>query len=90
MGNTIVNYGTNTAIRSNTFTKTGYTFAGWTTRTDGVDDGYNWTGWSGTWKYVDGQYIYIPKKKENNIRPIGMINERLILSFCIKSSLLLP
>ena len=44
------------AIRSNTFTKTGYTFAGWTTRTDGVDDGYNWTGWSGTWKYVDGQY----------------------------------
>ena len=56
MGNTIVNYGTNTAIRSNTFTKTGYTFAGWTTRTDGVDDGYNWTGWSGTWKYVDGQY----------------------------------
>ena len=53
MGNTIVNYGTNTAIRSNTFTKTGYTFAGWTTRTDGVD---NWTGWSGTWKYVDGQY----------------------------------
>ena len=56
MGNTVVNYGTNTAIRSNTFTKTGYTFAGWTTRTDGVDDGYNWTGWSGTWKYVDGQY----------------------------------
>lgn len=41
MGNTVVNYGTNTAIRSNTFTKTGYTFAGWTTRTDGVDDGYN-------------------------------------------------
>ena len=31
-----------------------------------------------------------PKKKENNIRPIGMINEKLILSFCIKSSLLLP
>ena len=56
MGNTVVNYGTNTTIRSNTFTKTGYTFVGWTTRTDGVDDGYNWTGWSGTWKYVDGQY----------------------------------
>ena len=56
MGNTVVNYGTNTTIRNNTFTKTGYTFAGWTTRTDGVDDGYNWTGWSGTWKYVDGQY----------------------------------
>ena len=56
MGNTVVNYGTNTAIRNNTFTKTGYTFAGWTTRTDGMDDGYNWTGWSGTWKYVDGQY----------------------------------
>ena len=56
MGNTVVNYGTNTTIRNNTFTKTGYTFAGWTTRTDGIDDGYNWTGWSGTWKYVDGQY----------------------------------
>ena len=56
MGNTVVNYGTNTTIRNNTFTKTGYTFAGWTTRTDGVDDGYNWAGWSGTWKYVDGQY----------------------------------
>ena len=56
MGNTVVNYGTNTTIRNNIFTKTGYTFAGWTTRTDGVDDGYNWTGWSGTWKYVDGQY----------------------------------
>ena len=56
MGNTVVNYGTNTTIRNNTFTKTGYTFAGWTTRTDGMDDGYNWTGWSGTWKYVDGQY----------------------------------
>ena len=56
MGKTVVNYGTNTTIRNNTFTKTGYTFAGWTTRTDGMDDGYNWTGWSGTWKYVDGQY----------------------------------
>ena len=56
MGNTVVNYGANTTIRNNTFTKTGYTFAGWTTRTDGMDDGYNWTGWSGTWKYVDGQY----------------------------------
>ncbi len=56
MGNTVVNYGTNTTIRNNTFAKTGYTFAGWTTRTDGMDDGYNWTGWSGTWKYVDGQY----------------------------------
>lgn len=38
-----------TEIKSNTFTKTGYTFGGWTTNSDGTDDGEGWTGWSGTW-----------------------------------------
>ena len=49
-------YDQNFIIASNTCTKTGYTFLGWTTNSDGSDDGYGWTGWSGTWKYVNGQY----------------------------------
>ena len=55
-GNTTAIYDQNVTIASNGFTKTGYTFAGWTTKTDGSDDGYGWTNWKGTWKYVDGQY----------------------------------
>ena len=51
-----VTYGQNAAIATNGFTKTGYTFAGWTTKSDGTDDGYGWTNWKGTWKYVDGKY----------------------------------
>ena len=51
-----VTYGQNAAIATNGFTKTGYTFAGWTTKLDGTDDGYGWTNWKGTWKYVDGKY----------------------------------
>lgn len=49
-------YDSNCTIASNGFTKTGYTFVGWTTNSDGTDDGYNWTGWSGTWTFVNGQY----------------------------------
>ena len=56
MSSQTATYGQSFTIASNTFTKTGYTFAGWTTNSDGTDDGYNWTGWSGTWKYVNGQY----------------------------------
>ena len=48
-------FGTNVTIKSNSFTRDGYTFAGWTTKSDGTDDGYGWTNWSGTWNYVDGQ-----------------------------------
>ena len=49
--------GKDVTIKSNSFTKTGYSFAGWTTNSDGSDDGHGWTaGWSGTWKYTDGQY----------------------------------
>ena len=46
----------NATIKSNTFSRVGYTFAGWTTKSNGTDDGYGWTNWSGTWKYDNGQY----------------------------------
>ena len=49
-------FGTNVTIKNNGFTRDGYTFAGWTTKSDGTDDGYGWTNWSGTWKYDNGQY----------------------------------
>lgn len=39
------------------FSNTDHTFIGWTTNSDGeTDDGYNWTGWSGTWIYTNGEY----------------------------------
>ncbi len=46
----------NCTIKANGFTKTGYVFVGWTTNSNGVDDRHQWTGWSGTWKYTNGQY----------------------------------
>ena len=54
-------YDSTYTIESNWYTRTGYTFAGWTTISDGTDAGtqddkYGWTGWSGTWKYDNGQY----------------------------------
>lgn len=49
-------YDQSAAIATNGFTKTGFTFAGWTTKSDGTDDEYKWTNWKGTWKYVDGKY----------------------------------
>ena len=54
--NTTATYDQNVTIASNGYTRTGYTFAGWTTKTNGTDDGYGWTNWKGIWKYVDGQY----------------------------------
>ena len=56
MASQTVKYDADTTIAENTYTKTGYQFVGWTTKSDGSDDGYNWTGWTGTWKYVNGQY----------------------------------
>lgn len=44
------------AVATGGCTRTGYDFAGWTTKSDGTDDGYNWTNWTGTWKYDNGQY----------------------------------
>ncbi len=28
----------------------------WTTNSNGERDGYNWTGWSVTWGYSNGQF----------------------------------
>ena len=56
MSNQSITYGSSVTIAKNTYTREGYTFKGWTTNSDGTDDGYGWTGWSGTWKYVNGQY----------------------------------
>ena len=49
-------YDNSFAIAKGGCTRTGYTFAGWTTKSDGTDDGYGWTGWIGTWQYDNGQY----------------------------------
>ena len=56
MNSQTVKYDSTATIKSNAFSRTGYTFAGWTTKSDGTNDGYNWTGWSGKWAYIDGQY----------------------------------
>lgn len=56
MSNTVCQYNGSCTISSNGFTKNGYTFLGWTTNSNGTDDGYNWTGFSGTWVYENGQY----------------------------------
>ena len=56
MSNTKATYGKSATISSNSFTRSGYTFVGWTTKSNGADDGYGWTNWSGTWNYDNGQY----------------------------------
>ena len=48
--------GITTAIKSNTFTKAGYNFAGWTTNSNGTSDGNGWTNWSGSWGNWNGTY----------------------------------
>ena len=61
-----VSTGGKATIKSNTFKRTGYKFVGWTTKSDGTDDGYGWNpGWSGTWNYDNGQY--------------GIANDKLVL-----------
>ena len=66
MASDTVSTGSKATIKSNTFTKTGYKFVGWTTKSDGTDDGYGWNpGWSGTWNYDNGQY--------------GIANDKLVL-----------
>ena len=44
------------SIKTSSFNRSGYVFQGWTTNSSGKDDGYKWTGWSGTWNYKNGQY----------------------------------
>ena len=57
MSSDTVSTGGTATIKKNTFTKNGYTFAGWTTNSNGTDDGYGWAeGWSGIWNYDNGQY----------------------------------
>lgn len=56
ISNQIVNVGDIVTIKENSFIKTGHSFIGWTTNSDGSDDGHNWTDWSGTWKDWEGQY----------------------------------
>ena len=56
MDSDTVSNGGSVTIKNNAFVRNGYTFAGWTTNRDGTDDGYGWTGWSGTWNYDNGQY----------------------------------
>ncbi len=49
-------YGNNVAIKANTFNYSGHTFIGWTTNSNGVNDGHKWTNWSGTWAYDNNEY----------------------------------
>lgn len=55
-------YGKTFTVKDNSFTRTGYSFAGWTSKSNGTNDGYGWfnsstlKGWSGTWSYTNGQY----------------------------------
>ena len=49
-------FNTSVSIKSNAFTRSGYSFVGWSTKTDNSDDGYGWTNWSGTWSYDNGEY----------------------------------
>ena len=56
MSSSTVSTGGSVTIKSNTFTRTGYKFVGWTTNSNGTDDGYGWTaGKSYTWNYDNGQ-----------------------------------
>lgn len=49
-------YDSKCTLTANSFTRTGYTYNGWTTKSDGSDDGYGWKDkWSDIWKYVDGE-----------------------------------
>ena len=43
-------------VGAGTPTRAGYVFGGWSTRSDNVNDGYNWTAWTGPWTYSNGQY----------------------------------
>jgi hypothetical protein len=43
-------------VASSTMVRQGYRFVGWTSNSDGTDDGHNWTSWSGKWTFVDGEY----------------------------------
>jgi len=54
MSSQTVKAGESVSIKTNSFTKEGYTFAGWTTNSNGSDDGHNWTSFNGTWNFDNG------------------------------------
>lgn len=56
MSATTATYATTISIKTNAFTKSGYSFAGWTTKSDNTNDNYGWTNWSGVWIYDNGEY----------------------------------
>lgn len=57
MSNTVVSYDSSYTVPSSSYYKTGYTPVGWTTNSNGANDGYGWNfGWSGAWRFVNGQY----------------------------------
>ena len=56
MESTTYAYNDHCIIKANSYTKKENTFIEWTTNSNGQPDGYNWTGWSGTWTYTNGQF----------------------------------
>ena len=45
-------YGETYTVENNFYDRQGYTFDGWVTESEYA----GWTGWSGTWQYLNGQY----------------------------------
>lgn len=80
-----VNSGSNYSIRSgNTFERDEHTFSGWTTNSNGKDnDGYGWTGWSGTWTWKNGQKGI----KNNELHLYAMWQDSCIYEFNNNSSI---
>ena len=59
MSTDTISYGKDYTAKSNTFTRTGYTFAGWNEKVDGT--GSDWTSWIGkpwTWTYKKSITLY--------------------------------
>ena len=56
MSDTTVKFGENITISTNTYTRVGYTYDRWLEQyPDGLRDN-GWTGWSGQWRWDDGDY----------------------------------
>ena len=56
MSDTTVKFGENITISANTYTRVGYTYDRWLEQyPDGMRDN-GWTGWSGQWRWDDGEY----------------------------------
>lgn len=52
-------YDSECSINNNKFTREGYNFVGWTTKSNGTDDGFGWTDKINTnfiWTYTNGQF----------------------------------